>query len=117
MTPPLWNRTKTKYKEMMALYPYKCQTCGLTAELNASMGSAPLSMPCPHCGDTLKQDYHAKSVQFMQQEKEKEENKLTEADRPTPQALRALYEYIAPTGEHRTTTIPSTFQFGKESNL
>ena len=32
-------------------YDYRCQRCGEELEVDATMGTAPRSVPCPCCGD------------------------------------------------------------------
>lgn len=78
----------------MVNYPYRCSDCGYTAELAYPMGQAPSELPCAYCGGIWRQDYAAKRVQITPlKEVEREENRITEEDLPTDEALAALQAF------------------------
>lgn len=84
----------------MSKYPYRCQDCAVGLELDYPIGCAPSVLECPYCNGKMTQDYPAKRVLITPlKEAEREENRLTEDDRPTPEALAALHTFASmPTG-------------------
>jgi putative FmdB family regulatory protein len=102
---------------MMALYPYRCDACEVQLELQYSIGTAPSSMDCPYCGGTMRQDYQAKRVQFAGVKAAyDEDNRLTEEDRPTPEAIEALHAFAEriPPARRESGNVYSDFKFGGE---
>lgn len=84
----------------MSRYPYRCRECQVGLELEFRVGEAPSVLACPYCGGSMGQDYVAKRVLITPlKEAEREENRLTEEDRPTAEALAALHAFASmPTG-------------------
>jgi len=75
----------------MAIYPFRCRACGFLLEFRFAPSSVPAEVVCPQCEGSMVQDYAAKGVLVTPlREVDREENRLTEADRPTAAALAAL---------------------------
>lgn len=100
----------------MAKYPYRCLGCAWQVELEYEMGTAPSELPCPYCGAMMGQDYQSKRIMFTPlKEAEREENRLTEEDRPTAEALAALHAFASlPTGTVSEGGGLVSFQVGGE---
>ena len=73
------------------IYPFRCRDCGFGLEFRFTPATVPSEVVCPQCSGVMVQDYAAKGVRVTPlREVDREENRLTEADRPTPSALAAL---------------------------
>lgn len=98
----------TSWRRKMANYLYKCPDCGASDTLSFPIGQAPQSVPCD-CGEHKQRDIVAqyKSIQIIPlKECEQDENRITEQDLPTPEAVEALRRFASiPQGSGKPSSL------------